>query len=230
MQQLFSPLLIKKIVLVTNNYNKMKKCVLLLMFTCLSFGYVQAQSVKFGVKAGLNMSNLAVSPELNGPAPSTRLGVHLGGFAQFDLVNSFSVQPELMFSTQGANDEDKDDWQRVKLSYLNFAAPFKYTLENNLHFSVGPQLGFLLGGEFEKEDKEDGERKLHNATHLLKGSDLALGLGLGYTLNSGIDLSLRYNLGLNNINHNPADLAFYEPGQTIKSRVFQVSVGYIFNR
>lgn len=207
----------------------MKKCVLLLMFTCLSISLLQAQSFKYGVKAGLNMSNLAISPELDGPAPSAKLGVHLGGFAQFELANSFSVQPELMFSTQGANDEDHDDWQRVKLSYLNFAAPFKYTLENNLHFSIGPQLGFLLGGEFEKEDKEDGEIKLHSATHLLKGNDLSLGFGLGYTLSSGIDLSLRYNHGLNNINDNPADLAFYEPGQVIKNKVFQVSVGYIFN-
>lgn len=207
----------------------MKKYILLLMFACLSFGSLQAQGFKYGVKAGLNLSNLAISPELDGPAPATRLGIHLGGFAQFQLANSFSVQPELMLSTQGANDEDKDDWQRVKLTYLNFAVPFRYTLENNLHFSVGPQLGFLTGGEFEKEDKEDGEIKLHSASHVLKGSDLSLGLGLGYTLSSGIDISLRYNLGLSNINNNPADLAFYEPWQSIKSKVLQLSVGYIFN-
>lgn len=207
----------------------MKKCILLLLFACISVSYLQAQSFKYGVKAGLNVNSLAISPEVDHPAPAAKLGVHIGGFAQFEIVNNFSVQPELSFSTQGVNDEDNDDWQRVKLSYLNIAAPFKYTLANNLHFSVGPQLGFLTGGEFEKEDKEDGEIKLHSAKHVLSGTDLAIGFGLGYTLNSAIDLHLRYNYGLSDINDDPADLGFYEPFQTIKSRVLQLSVGYIFN-
>ena len=208
----------------------MKKYIFLLVFACLSFGYhLQAQDFKYGVKAGLNLSNLSVSPELDYPRPNSRPGIHLGGFAQFDLGKSFSVQPELTFSTQGANDEDKDDWQRVKTSYVNLAGAFKYTLQNKIYFSLGPQLGILAGGEFEKEDKEDGERKYHSAGHVLSGTDFSLGLGVGYTLDSGIDLSLRYNLGLSNINDNPADLAFYKPFQTIKSRVLQISVGYIFN-
>ena len=208
----------------------MKKYVLLIILTCLSTGYLQAQSFKYGVKAGLNISNLAVSPELDYPVPAARPGIHIGGFAQFDLANSFSIQPELSLSTQGANDEDKDDWQRLKLTYLNLAAPFKYTLGNNLHFSVGPQLGFLTGGTFEKEDKEDGEIKIQSSKHLLSGTDMAIGFGLGYTLNSGIDLHLRYNHGLTDLNDDPADLGFYELHQTIKSRVFQLSVGYIFNQ
>lgn len=207
----------------------MKKCVLLLLVACLSISYLQAQSFKYGVKAGLNVNNFAVSPEVHPPGPAAKLGVHIGGFAQFTLVNSLSIQPELTLSTQGANDEDKDDWQRVKLTYLNLAAPFKYTLGNNLHFSVGPQLGFLTGGEFEKEDKEDGERKIHSAKHVLTGTDLSVGLGLGYTLDSGIDLHLRYNHGLTDLNDDPADMGFYEPYQSIKNRVFQLSVGYIFN-
>lgn len=207
----------------------MKKCVLLLMITCLSVSYLQAQSFQYGLKAGLNMNNITVSPEVDYPTPAARPGIHIGGFAQFDLANSISIQPELTLSTQGANDEDKDDWQRVKLTYMNLAAPFKYTLANRLHFSLGPQLGFLTGGVFEKEDKEDGEIKMRSARHVLSGTDLAIGFGLGYTLDSGIDLHLRYNHGLTDLNEDTADLGFYEPHQSIKSRVFQVSVGYIFN-
>ena len=207
----------------------MKKYLLVIMLSCLSIGYLQAQSFKFGVKAGLNVNNLSVSPELDYPTPAARPGIHMGGFAQFDLANSFSIQPELTLSTQGTNDEDEDDWQRVKLTYMNLTAPFKYTLANNLHFSVGPQLSFLTGGVFEKEDKEDGEIKIQNAKNLLSGTDVAIGFGLGYTLDSGIDLHLRYNHGLTDLNDDPADLGFYEPHQSIKNRVLQLSVGYIFN-
>ena len=199
------------------------------MFTCLGISYLQAQSFKYGVKAGLNMNNLSVSPELDFPSPAATPGIHIGGFAQFDLGKSISLQPELTLSTQGTNDEDKDDWQRIKLTYLNLAAPYKYTLANNLHFSVGPQFGFLIGGVFEKEDKEDGEIKIRSAKHVLSGMDLAMGFGLGYTLYSGIDLHLRYNHGLFDLNDDPADFGFYEPHQSIKNRVFQLSIGYIFN-
>ena len=207
----------------------MKKYFLFFSLAFLSFSFLQAQDFKYGLKAGLNVNKLAISPEEDWPGPASRLGIHVGGFAQFGLANKLSLQPELSFSTQGANDEDKDDWQRVKLSYLNLAGIFKYTLDNNIHVSMGPQLGFLTAGEFEKEDKEDGKRDYHNASNYLKGTDLSIGFGLGYTLNSGIDLGLRYNHGLTNINNNPTSAAFYESHQTIKSRVFQVSVGYIFN-
>jgi hypothetical protein len=210
-------------------YNKLKKCAIYIMFTFLGITSLQAQNFKYGIKAGVNISNLAVSPELDWPAPSGKPGFHLGGFTKFDLKNNFSVLPEIMYSAQGANDQDKDDWQRTRLKYMNLAAPIRYTLPMNIHLFVGPQLGLLMSGEFEEEDKFDGDRKFHNASHLLKGTDLSLVTGLGYTLSSGIEFNLRYNLGLTNINDNPADRGFYEPLQNIKNRVFQISVGYIIN-
>lgn len=207
----------------------LKKFALYLMFAFFGITSLQAQNFKYGIKAGLNISNLAVSPELDWPAPSGKAGFHFGGFTKFDLNNNISILPEIMYSRQGAIDEDKDDWQRTKLNYMNLAAPIRYTLPMNIHFFIGPQIGILMSGEFEEEDKIDGERKFHNASQLLKGTDLSLASGLGYTLSSGIEFNLRYNFGLNNINDNPTDMAFYEPLQNIKNRVFQVSVGYIFN-
>lgn len=210
--------------------SSLKKCVFYLMFSFLGIISLQAQNFKYGIKAGLNISNLSVSPELDWPVPSGKPGFHLGGFTKFDLKDNFSVLPEIMYSTQGANDQDRDDWQRTRLNYLNLAAPIRYTFSMNLHLFVGPQIGLLTGGEFEEEDKFDGERRYHNAKHLLKGTDFSLVTGLGYSLSSGIEFGLRYNLGLTNINDNPADRAIYEPRQIIKNRVFQISVGYIFNR
>lgn len=211
------------------NHIGLKKCALYIVLTLLGITSLQAQNFKYGIKGGLNISNLSVSPEVDWPPPSGRPGFHLGGFTKFDLKDNFSILPEILYSTQGTNDQDQDDWQRTRLNYMNLAAPFRYTLSMNVHFFVGPQLGILMNGEFEEEDKFDGERKFHNATHLLKGTDLSLITGLGYTLRSGIEFNLRYNFGLTNINDNPADQAFYEPLQNIKNRVFQISVGYIFN-
>lgn len=203
----------------------------ILTFICVFFLIysLSAQDFKYGVKAGLNINNLNVDPELDPPKPESRLGFHLGGFVQFSIADNIMVQPELTISTQGTNDEDPGDKERVKLTYLNLTGTFKYSLTNNFNFTLGPQLGFLVGGEFEEEDKQDGSKKSYDAGDVYSGTDLLLGLGVGYTLESGLGVDIRYNLGLTDNNDDPAQLGFYDPIQDIKSRVFQISVSYVLN-
>jgi hypothetical protein len=59
---------------------------------------VQAQLVKFGFKGGLNYANYSGS-DLQFDALTS---YHAGLVAEIKLVDSFSIQPELLYSTQGA--------------------------------------------------------------------------------------------------------------------------------
>ncbi|MEQ8880331.1 MAG: outer membrane beta-barrel protein, partial [Cyclobacteriaceae bacterium] len=124
----------------------MKKSILIMFGSVLLLFGVHAQDIKYGVKAGLNVNNLDVSPELDPPKPGARLGIHLGGFAQFGLSDALILQPELVLSTQGANDEDPDVEQNVKLTYLNLSGLVKYQIGNGFDVFAGPQLGFLVDG------------------------------------------------------------------------------------
>ncbi len=201
---------------------------IILGLVSLSFS-VHAQEIKYGVKAGLNVNNLDVSPELDPPKPSARLGVHLGGFAQFDLSDALMLQPELVLSTQGANDEDPEVEQNVKLTYLNLSGLVKYQVGNGFDVFAGPQLGLLVDGEFEEVDKADGSQELYAADAVYKGTDFSFSFGAGYTLESGIHLNLRYNFGLSDNNDDPQELAFYDINQEVKNRTFQISIEYTFN-
>ncbi len=52
--------------------------------------------------------------------------------------------------------------------------------------------------------------------------DFGLNFGLGYKLDSGLNFSARYNLGLSNIDDSDSNVE-------TKNSVFQFSVGYFFN-
>ncbi|MEQ8882669.1 MAG: porin family protein [Fulvivirga sp.] len=207
----------------------MKKSLFILMWSVAIPFVLTAQDFKYGVKAGLNINNLSVTPELDPPAPSSRIGFHLGGFTQFGVSDQLLIQPELVISTQGANDEDPDVEQNVKLTYLNLSGIAKYQIGNAISIFAGPQFGFLMDGEFEEVDKVDGAQEIFAADAVYKSTDFSFTLGAGYTLDSGIQIDIRYNLGLSDNNDDPLETAFYDRTQEVKSRTFQISVGYILN-
>jgi Outer membrane protein beta-barrel domain len=138
----------------------------------LSVSLLAAQEVKFGAKAGLNLST--VKTTVDGDIVPTNLdnkflvGFHLGGFAELKITDKFAFQPELIFSLQGAKTEldntisitpfpgvnvtDKyEEKNTLKTSYLNIPLLAKFYATEKLFFVAGPQLGFLLSAKLEGE-------------------------------------------------------------------------------
>ena len=78
----------------------MKKLLLLVLVLGYSF-YGFSQDAKYGVRGGLNSSNL----DFDGnslPDNKHRNGFVIGFFAEFALSNKVSLLPELQFSAEGA--------------------------------------------------------------------------------------------------------------------------------
>ncbi len=82
---------------------------------------VNAQEVKFGVKAGVNFASLGADAE----DVKARTSIHFGAMAEFMLSDKFSIQPELVYSAQGTKFDDSDDLV-TKLDYLNLPILAKY--------------------------------------------------------------------------------------------------------
>ncbi len=169
-----------------------------------------AQDIKFGVKAGLNLSTL--QPELT----ESRTSFHLGAVAEIQLSDVFSIQPELLYSAQGAKDQDDSDNNEIfRVDYLTLPVLAKYYLIDGLSVEGGPQVGFLLSSEGE----DNGETA--DLKDVTKGLDIGLAFGLGYKMDNGLNFGLRYFLGsdVNDID---------EDSEEFKNRVFQLSIGYFF--
>jgi hypothetical protein len=106
-----------------------------LISLCMLFTNVNAQeqetssesklSTKFGIKGGINLSNLYADNE-DVEDENTKLGLNVGLFAKIPVFRGLSIQPELLYSGKGA-----------KISYDNIlAGEGEYRF--NLHYVEAP--------------------------------------------------------------------------------------------
>ncbi len=188
----------------------MKKSLLFLVAIFLSF-VLQAQEfgkTDFGVKGGLNLTNIGGQETDN----LMKTGANLGVYASSHFLKPVNFQLELMFSSQGhAPKTDLDP--KLKLSCLNIPLTVQYYLKDKISIHAGPQFGFLLGANAKYQDiTYDMKDQFH-------GFDLGLALGASYDFSiAGRDLNvtLRYIHGLTNISQSV-------PGRF--NRVLQASLG-----
>lgn len=173
-----------------------------------AFGFANAQETKFGVKAGLNMADLGGD---DADGIDSKIGFHVGGFAEIKLSDKFAVQPELVYSTQGG----KVDGGKYNFDYLNIPIMAKFYATEQFSIEAGPQIGFLMSAKVKPDSGDSIDVKDE-----LKSTDFGANIGLGYNFTENISANLRYNLGLSNIVD--AD------GAELKNNVFSLSVGYKF--
>jgi len=186
----------------------MKKVALVIALTVLGLSNVHAQKIKFGAKGGLNVAFIT-GDNAGDFDPVT--GFHFGLQAEIPFSGKISFQPELLYSGQGY-DTNINSEGIIALNYLNIPLLAKYYVTERLSLEAGPQIGFLLSTKGGTKDYKD----------LFKTSDFGVSFGLGYKLDNGLNFSVRYNLGLTDINN--------MDGISDKNRngVFQLSIGYSF--
>ena len=147
----------------------------------LAFGFAKAQdkgpsdTMKFGVKAGANISTLAGN-DVNEAKSTT--GFFIGGLVDLPLSGNFHLQPELMYSMEGAKD--------AKLSFVRIPIMAKYYIMDGLNVQAGPEVAIKVGGD-------------SGIDEFTKSLDYGLGIGAGYEMPMGLFGEARYNLGLANI-------------------------------
>jgi hypothetical protein len=183
----------------------MKK-ILLVLTGVFFLANVNAQDVKFGVKGGVNFSNI----EGEGTNLDARTGFHLGVITEISFSDKFSVQPEVLYSAQGAK---LKNFGTSQIDYLSVPILAKYYIVENFSIEAGPQVSFLVNDVFTFEESSKEDENL-NAESL----DFGFNFGLGYKFDNGLFAQARYNLGITPIEENP----------DITNRVFQLSVGYQF--
>lgn len=183
----------------------MKKILVLVVVLC-STGTIYSQEVNLGAKAGINFATLKGGEHENFGG---RTGFHLGLVAEMPSTSKFSVQPEILYSRQGATGLDGD--RTLKLDYVSVPLMLKYYLLSGFSLEAGPQVAFNIVGQIDGH----GESREINDIELL---EFAAGLGTCYQFSSGLFFQARYIHGITQ--------AWDFPG--LKNRNFQLSAGYKF--
>lgn len=171
----------------------------------------QKAHVELGLKGGLNVATLS-SPAYN--SIDSRISANFGGLAHIHLSKEIAIQPELLFSGQGAKQTKEGKEFKTNLNYLQIPVLLQYLIGTGFRLETGPQFGFLLSAN----------SKVDNVTtdvnYAYKTMDVAWVFGAGYLTPSGFGIDARYNLGLSNINDISAT--------KINNRVFSIGIFYQF--
>lgn len=191
----------------TTKFYIMKKVIIVQVILLIS-GIVSAQTFQFGPKAGVNIANFQNGDYKN----NTLVGFHLGGFLSFAAGKNFAIQPEVLFSTQGAKiDDATNPHKEFKANYLNIPVLVQLRTNGGLYLETGPQAGLLLTAKTDDESVKD----------LYKSLDWSWAFGLGFRSKIGLGLDARYNLGLTKVGDNLSSSSFQPDG---KNSVIQVGL------
>ena len=192
----------------------MKKLTILFISLLLISHVSYGQDFNFGLKGGLNLSTF--SGDLD--ETEMRTGFHIGPFFQLKPTEKFALQPEVLFSLQGAGSGILDD--NYNLSYINVPVLGRFYLVDGFSLDIGPQIGFLLNANFGDEDFQDAFQTI----------DFGIKGGLGLDLPMGFQLSARYYYGLGDIASDELEeiTGFFGDEIAVNNQNIQVSVGYRF--
>ncbi len=169
----------------------MKKIILMLVVITSISATSNAQSAKkdyvsdfhFGIKAGLNISNVYDTKGEDFVAKA-KAGVAFGAFAQIPLVSIIGIQPEILYSQKGFKGTGKilgSPYSYTRTTnYLDIPLLLAIKPINELTILVGPQYSFLLSekNEFEntlftsvQEQQFDNDNIRKNTLAFLGGAD-----------------------------------------------------------
>lgn len=186
----------------------MKKLFFLAAIAVMGFTTAQAQ-ISFGGKAGVNFASLSGDGSENSEGVTK---FHLGAVANFGITEFLSIQPEILYSSQGYKQADNDDI-RVNLDYLNIPIMADFILAEGFSLQGGPQIGININSELDF----DGETADIEDVETL---DIGVGIGAQYKLaDNGLFFQARYVTGLTE---------FIEDSEA-KIGVISLSLGYMFN-
>ncbi len=181
--------------------------VVIILFLFLLFGNgAFAQKVKFGIKGGVNFS------ELNGNAfpgdtAGTLIGYHAGGYITLKLP-FISIQPELLISTAGTKLNTNDVLQKIKLTYISMPVMIRIKPFPGFYIEAGPQLSYKIGEDISSPGLQG----------FINNLDLSAGGGIGFKF---LFLSVygRYMAGISKVGNFNSDST-----PNFKNGVFQTGV------
>ncbi|MEK6780766.1 MAG: porin family protein [Bacteroidota bacterium] len=189
----------------------------------------QAQ-IGIGLKGGWNYAGLSgVNSVTN--ATTNKSGYHFGAYTLIKLTK-IAIQPEVIFSQQGETYTYSGSDYGTDINYLNIPVMLKLYLIQGLNLQAGPQLGFVTQATGSLKNETTGAiTNDQDVKEFLNTTDFAIGMGVGWDLPFGLNITARYNIGISDINKYtggtvPNNVSTWMGTSESKNQVFQFSVGY----
>ena len=160
---------------------------------------VSALDVSWGLKGGVNFATLAVDTD-PGPDFKYRIGLIAGGFFTWPLGSHLDVQPEGLFSQQGATLDDLGVKAEIRLDSLVTPILVRYKPSGSPRGLVvfgGPSIGFKLTAKVKATSS--GTSVTDDISDEVKDVDFGVVFGAGWEAGR-LTIDGRYTWGLSRLN------------------------------
>ena len=186
------------------------------LFAALMTATPAKAELKFGLKGGLNLTNLSINA--HGFDKSNQAGFFIGPTVKFTIPIV-----GLGFDASALYDQRKSEVDGVGLKQQSIQIPinvrygFGLGSMASIYLFAGPQFGFNVG---------DKSIKTTTSEWTFKSSNISANVGLGVMLLSHLQISANYNFGLGKTGElDILNTNFKENG---KMNAWQIAVAYYF--
>lgn len=193
----------------------------------------QAQ-VKFGLKGGLNVTNMSLNSEVFDADNQT--GFFIGPTVKFTLpIVGLGIDASALYDQRDAKITVEDDNgasvdSKIKNQSINIPINLRYGVglgsTASVYLFAGPQFGFNVGDKNQSLFKDMGEWRL-------KSSTFSVNVGLGAMLLSHLQISANYNIACGKTGETTVSSALGELAQSAakkrgRANAWQIGLAYYF--
>lgn len=207
---------------------------ILLSVLMLAVVTVASAGVKFGLKGGLNVTDMPVSKDVVNS--TNRTGWFIGPTLKISLpVGGLGFDISALYEQRSSKIEDSEDYvdytgsvdRTIKQNSINVPINVRYSIGlgsmASVYFAAGPQFGFNVGHKaYSLSSYEDTEWEL-------KKSNFSINVGLGVVALKHLQVSAGYNIGLGKTGEVTfIDAAKKQIKKSTRDNTWQVAVAYYF--
>lgn len=202
--------------------NQWKKVICLSFIIChLPFNEAQAQ-VSFGIKGGLNETKLSLNQSDLEESISNKSGFFIGPTVRFTLpILSLGMDAAVLYDQREAEVKDTGEKLQQKSVQIPIHARYGFGLGAfaSLYLYAGPQFGFNVGGDTEKQKVSDWS---------LKTANISGNAGLGLMFANHLQVSVNYNFALSKNAEYKVIKNGIENHVKVKNNAWQIALAYYF--
>lgn len=202
----------------------------LVILACIAIAMPAQAQIKFGVKGGVNLASSLSDTWKDRTKTDSYTGFFVGPMVDIGIpIVGLGVDAALMYSQKGNKINDETLKQQGVEIPVNLKYSFGLGSMASIYLAAGPSFFFNM--------RSDDDITFDNTVGKIKykNSEVALNLGGGIKLFKHLQLGVNYNMPLTDSakaeidsNHSPSGIWDVLNGKSYKTKVWQVSIAYLF--
>jgi len=203
----------------------MKKILILAIGLFVATAASAQDRIKFGVKAGVNLSDIIKGDGNNNFDTKVKTGFNAGVTVEIPLIAGLAFTPEVLYSQKGYKLTSSIGEFRQTTSFIDVPILASFRLGSSFNIVAGPQVSFLLStkNKFINGYGSVEQTNVENDSDRFKKSLVGGVIGFRYDVNDKFDIHGRYALDFQKNNENGTSNT-----PEFRNQVFSVGVGVKF--